>query len=36
MGGFFYQTEAHHVVDYQLYQVDGSDEQFRGPQMALT
>jgi hypothetical protein len=35
MGGLFYQSEANHVVDYQLWRLDGSDEFFRGPQMVL-
>jgi hypothetical protein len=35
MGGLFYQREAHHVVDYNLYELEGCKEQFRGPRMAL-
>jgi hypothetical protein len=35
MGGLFYQSEANHIVDYQLWRLDGSDEFFRGPQTVL-
>jgi hypothetical protein len=35
MGGFYYQAEATHVVDYQLYRLPGCGEYFRGPQMEL-
>jgi hypothetical protein len=36
MGGLFYQSEANHIVDYDLWQLDGCDEMFRGPQMVLS
>jgi hypothetical protein len=35
MAGRFYQAEAHHICDYQLWRLDGSDEMFRGPAMVL-
>jgi hypothetical protein len=35
MGGLFYQAEANHILDYQLWRLDESDEFFRGPQMVL-
>ena len=35
MGGLFYQTEAYHIVDYELWRLPGSDEYFRGPQMSF-
>ncbi len=35
MGGLFYQAEANHIVDYELWKLDGSNEFFRGPQMVL-
>ena len=34
MGGKWYQEEAHEIVDYNLYQIPGSDEWFRGPAFA--
>jgi len=33
MGGLFYQSEAYHIVDYDLWRLEGCDEYFRGPQM---
>jgi Domain of unknown function (DUF6473) len=35
LGGLFYQAEANHIVDYELWRLEGSDEFFRGPQMVL-
>jgi hypothetical protein len=31
----FYQNEGLQIVDYQLFQLEGCDEHFRGPRMAL-
>lgn len=35
MGGRWYQTEAKHVVDYELFSLDGCSEEFRGPKLDL-
>src|ERR1043165_956930 len=35
MGGLFYQAEANHIVDYDLWQLPGSSEFFRGPPMVM-
>lgn len=31
MGGLWYQAEAKHIVDYNLFPIDGSDEMFGAP-----
>lgn len=35
MGGLYYQNEAKDIVDYQLFQIAGCEEWFRGPQFDL-